>query len=384
MKPARIGITIGVEPNSSIFNSGLNQNLLLFAQTLMASPAVQSVTLLNRGTDEQLPKEFIVPGRAPRVARLEEMTHDLDIVFEFGTSLPLEWAKHVRALGAKIVAFLVGHTFAGQAENPIFERKGGTVFIGEPWDEVWTLPHHMKTSGPMLRTMARVPVLAVPHIWSPAFIEPQIATTEAAGNRFGFRPHEDARRAWRTGIFEPNISVVKNCFIPMLVCDAAYREYPQAIETMMVMNTFHMKEHATFNNFASHLDLTRDHKATYEPRVAFVECMAAHRLDAVVAHQWECGLNYAYYDALFGGYPLVHNSDWLRDAGVGFYYPGFEATTGAKQLLDAWRSEPGVWQHYRAKAQAWLATLHPTHEDNVRTFTREVERLMQSPHGAVR
>ena len=39
----------------------------------------------------------------------------------------------------------------------------------------------------------------------------------------------------------------------------------------MVMNTVQMKEHPTFNRFAINLDLTRDHKASYEPRVAFVE-----------------------------------------------------------------------------------------------------------------
>lgn len=234
----------------------------------------------------------------------------------------------------------------------------------------------------MLRTLSRVPVRAVPHIWSPAFLERQIAAQAAAGRVFGFRGHEQTRRAWRVGIFEPNISVVKNCFIPMLVCDAAYRQCAEALDLMMVVNTFHMKEHSTFNAFALHLDMTRARKASYEPRLAFVECMAEHRLDAVVSHQWECGLNYLYYDALHGGYPLVHNSDYLLDAGVGLHYRGFEASAGADQLLAAWRCEPGFWEDYRAKAAAWLATLHPAHEENIRTYTREIERLLKDRHGS--
>jgi hypothetical protein len=380
-KKARIGISIGVEPGASVFNSGLNQNLLFFAQLLAASPEVERVVLLRGGTGQELPTEFSLPGLALPLVTPQDVTHDLDMVFEFGVSLPLEWVRHVRALGTKVVAYIVGHTYTGQAEGPIFGRAGGTIFVGTPWHEVWTLPHHMKTSGPMLRTLSRVPVHAVPHIWSPAFLEPQIARQAAAGRTFGFRGHEQTHRAWRVGIFEPNISVVKNCFIPMLVCDAAYRQRPEALDTMMVMNTFHMKEHSTFNAFASHLDLTRDHKASYEPRLAFVECMADHRLDAVVAHQWECGLNYLYYDALHGGYPLVHNSDFLRDAGVGFHYAGFEATAGADRLLAAWRHEPGFWADYRAHAAAWLATLHPTHEENIRTYTREIVRLMEDRDG---
>src|SRR5438445_3926149 len=181
----------------------------------------------------------------------------------------------------------------------------------------------MKTSGPMLRTLGRVAVEVVPHIWSPMFIDQHAAELAKRGVRFGFE-HRDRRSlepGWRIGIFEPNISVVKNCFIPMLVCDSAYRQRRDSVALMLVMNTFHMKAHPTFNSFASHLDLTRDSKASYEPRQAFAECMLANALDAVVAHQWECGLNYAYYDALYGGYPLVHNSDFLRDDGVGLYYP---------------------------------------------------------------
>jgi len=78
----------------------------------------------------------------------------------------------------------------------------------------------MKSSGPLLRTVSRVPVFAVPHIWSPLFIQGQIDQVEKDGHRFGYQPHVSSpgadRPGWRTAIFEPNISVVKSCFIPML------------------------------------------------------------------------------------------------------------------------------------------------------------------------
>ena len=55
--------------------------------------------------------------------------------------------------------------------------------------------------------------------------------------------------------------------------------------------------------------------------------------DIVLAHQWENGLNYAYNDALYGGYPFVHNST-LLPKGVGYYYEGFDAFHGADVLLN--------------------------------------------------
>jgi hypothetical protein len=374
MKKARVGITICVDADTSILNNELNQNLLLLAQVLAASPAVGQVVLLNVGTAERLPAD--APGHELEfpIARHQDLTHELDLVIEFGASLPLEWVRHVRALGTRVVAFLVGDTYGDQAQNPVFGRSGGTVFVGTPWHEVWTLPHHMKTSGPLLRTVARAPVTAMPFLWSPAFVQPQIDTALHAGQSFGFKPQ--AGKAWRIGIFEPNISVVQSCFIPMLVCDSAFRERSDAVELMMVMNTFHMKEHATFNTFASHLELTRAHKASYEPRLAVVGCMAHHRLDAVVSHQWESGLSYDYCEALCGGYPLVHNSPDLQEAGVGLHYEGFEAIEGGRVLLQAWACEAGWWDDYRSHASSWLATLDPKHPVNVKAYTDRIVDLL--------
>jgi hypothetical protein len=253
----------------------------------------------------------------------------------------------------------------------------------------------MKTSAPHLRTIARVPAHAMPHVWSPLFVDRDaravdsglrkpaasmgtyVGPANGAGRRirpFGFR-HPGAGEGWRIAIMEPNVSVAKSCFVPMLACDQAYRTDPTSVAYMMVMNSEHMKEHLTFNRFAARLDLTRAGKASYEPRLPFVECMTDHSIDAVVSHQWENAQNYLYYDALYGGYPLVHNSEFLRDAGMGFYYPGFEATAGARALLQAWHEPPEYWAGYRARAADYLKTLAPDHEANIRAFAGRIAEL---------
>jgi hypothetical protein len=129
-----------------------------------------------------------------------------------------------------------------------------------------------------------------------------------------------------------------------------------------------MKEHASFNTLAAGMDLVRDARASFEPRVAFAECMARFSLDAVVSHHWENGQNYLYYDALHGGYPLLHNSEFLRAAGVGLFYPGFEAGAAARALIAAREQEPGFWRDYQSAARAFLRTLAPGHPANVAAF----------------
>jgi hypothetical protein len=368
-----VGVSIFAAPGANIWSSGINQNLAYLLLLLRRCPNVEGLFLLNGGNGAELPAGMGEAVEGVPLVRPDDVTHRIDCVIEMGAQLPLEWMRHVRALGARLVLFLAGHSYASAAEGPIFGRQSGLTFTGAPWHEVWMLPQHMHTGASMMRTLARVPVHEMPHLWSPVYLQKSIAAMTGGSMRFGIDLERRERRAgWRAGIFEPNISVVKNCVMPMLACDHAYRRDRESVELMMVMNSMHMKEHPSFNSLAAGLDLTREGRASYEPRIAFAECMARHSLDAVVSHQWECGLNYLYYDALYGGYPLIHNSDFLRDAGVGIHYPGFDASAAGEALVRARQQGPDFWQDYAASAKGYLATLAPDHPSNVEAFLQRL------------
>ncbi|AIF46107.1 DUF2827 domain-containing protein [Dyella japonica] len=375
-----VGISVFAVQGAELWSSGLNQNLAFLVTLLRDSERVGRIVLLNGGDQPRLPAGLNFDLLDTPLVAPSEVTHELDLVIEMGAQLPLEWLRHVRALGTKIVTFFVGHTFADLAESPLFGKEAGHIFNGTPWHEVWTLPHHMKTSGPLLKTVTRVPVHAVPHIWAPTFIQKRLQGLGEVGRSFGFRPRQPGavRHGWRAAIFEPNISVVKNSVLPMLVCEKAYRSKPESIALMMVMNSYHMKEHYTFNRFASNLDLTRNSHASYEPRLDFADCMTRYAMDVVVSHHWECDMNYLYYDALYGGYPLVHNSQFLRGHGAGLYYPDFDAATGGACLIEAWEKDADYWSDYAACARRLLARLSPGHPDNISEFVHRIEMLVDN------
>lgn len=378
--PINIGISVFSTPDAHIWDGGLNQHIAFLVLLLRQSPRIGKVYLLNGGDSDHLPPGLNFNHLQASLVRPHEVTHELDVVIEMGAQLPLEWLRHVRALGVKIVTFLVGNSYVSQCEGPMFGRPAGAHFRDTPHHEVWLLPQHEKTSLPLLKTLTRVPVHSMPHLWSPCFLDPHIALLQQQGHHFGYR-HIDRKPTppgWRVAIFEPNISVTKTCFVPMLVTEHAYRQQPDSVALMMVMNSFHMKEHLTFNRFASHLDLTINGKATYEPRLAFASCMVEHAMDAVVAHHWECGLNHAYCDALHGGYPLIHNSTSLQQAGVGFFYPGFSAKAGGQALADAWRLDGGFWDDYRRRSATYLQRLAPEHPDNIASFLSRLLHLEET------
>jgi hypothetical protein len=375
MKKLNVGITLFASETANIWNNGINQNIALLGLLLCKSPAVEKVWFVNGGNSEKPHPDMGFDGLGIPLVRPQEITHEIDVLIEMGAIMPIEWMRRIHARGAKIVCFGVGHNFNAVAETAVFPSKQTGIHLTDPTlrTETWGLEHHAKTGAAMMQTLTRKPMVTMPHIWSPLFLDKTIEAAEREGKSFGFKPSQGEKRGWRVAIFEPNISVVKSYLVPMLLCEAAYRSNPEAVSYMMVMNSFQMKEHQTFLRFALNLDLTKHHKATYEPRVLFTTAMTHHGCNAVVAHHWECGMNYAYYDALYGGYPLIHNSEFLLEAGVGLYYPGFSAIEGGRVLAEAWAQPPEFWQDYQRKAKDYLWTLHPENPENIRTFT---ERLL--------
>lgn len=370
MSGLTVGVSVHVTDDAHVWSSGINQNVAFLVMCLRAMPEVARVVLLNGGSGKRLPDALEFGNLGAELVEPQAVTHEIDMVIEMASKLPPAWIRRVKALGAKVIAFLVGHSFTGMIEPALFDPKRAIGLVNLEPDEVWMLRKDLHSSRSLIKTLLRAPVVEVPHLWAPTFLRRQIRLAEREGRGYGFDARMRARAAngWAAAIFEPNIGVVKSCFVPMLACDAAYREQPAALRHMMVFNSAHMKEHLTFNRFATVLDLTRDDRASFEPRVAVPWAMAGLARDFVVSHQWENEQNYLYYDVLYGGYPLIHNSPWLHERAPGFYFPGFSAGEAARQILCAWSKPSGFWKDYRRDARSFLDTLHPTHEANVLAF----------------
>ncbi|KVW83265.1 DUF2827 domain-containing protein [Burkholderia ubonensis] len=360
-RPA-VGISLFARDGQAIWENGIHQNIAFLAMMLKRSERVGPVYFLNGGDANALPAGLELDGLGVPLVKPSDVTHALDVVIEMGAQLPVEWLRHMKALGTKLVACYVGHTYSGLAEKPIFGKPSGHIFNGTQFDEVWVLEKSQKIDVPLLRTLTRAPVHTIPHLWSPYFLDRRIVALASEGLTFGYRP---GRRPWNLATLEPNISVVKSCHYPMLACDAFYRAQPDAVQHLFVVNSMHMKSHPTFVHFANSLELVRQHKATFEPRIDLPGFMARHA-NAVVSHHWENAQNYLYYDVLYGGYPLIHNSTLLGDAG--YYYPDFDCAAGGQALRDAWLHHDEQLDDYRAKAGRLLQSVSIDNPANLDAF----------------
>lgn len=370
----RIAISVITHAGQNIWENGMGQNVLFLAQALQRLDLVEDVKLIDVGDQGALPPQVDMQALGLELVRSHEVADVLDVVIELAGALPAEWLAHFRACGGKVVYMCVGQPLVGLVE-PILFTDQVAFARHDRCDEVWVLPKDANFV-PMLRTIHRCPVHEVPYIWSPQFLDHRVQELANLGFRFGYQP--GIAPAWRLAIFEPNISLVKNCLVPMLVCDEAYRAKPLRIASMQVLNTLHMKDHPTMLYLANSLDLVKHHKATFHGRHDFAGFMVQHA-NAVVAHQFQNDQNYSYLDALYGNYPLVHNSPWLRDAG--YYYPQFDIAAGAGQLLHALREHDGNVEDYKRRSRQVIQAVDPFAQANLERYAQRLLHLVGGDRG---
>jgi hypothetical protein len=368
----RVGISLFARKgHQSLWENGIFQNCIFLAQLLKRSPRVSEVYLVvgGGGGDEADAMAFLKESPVP-VINMDAAMHQLDLMVEMSAQLSKDWMIAFKETGRKVVSMRVGNDYVIDIERMVFDKPHGLLITGGPYDEVWTLPEYINTCVPYFASTFRAPVRTVPHLWSPELLEK--AMREADGDsQFGYQP---GRKRWRMGMFEPNVCMVKTSHIPMLVCEAAHRAQPNITERVQVYNTVHLKDDPVFNGFANSLDIVRHGVASFEGRFPIWQLLSK-QTDAVISHQWENAQNYVYYEALYGGYPLVHNSHLIADCG--YRYHGFDCEEGGKALCEAFAVHDENLEQYRARASQFLATLDPLAQSNVTAYTQVIEQLYQ-------
>lgn len=366
----RVGVTLFIrEGQQSLWENGIFQNCHFLLMLLERSPRVERCFVVNGGpgSPENTPG-FLANAVAP-VIHMDEAMDQLDVIIELSAQLNPEWAKNFKARGGCCIGMRVANDYIIDAERMMYNLPHGLLFSGVPYDQTWTLPAFSETNESYYRVGSRAPVRVMQHLWNPMLLERALSDYPER-EMWGYRPGRDQ---WRLSILEPNICSVKTCHLPLLACEEAYRRNPGVIEAVRAYNTMQLKEHDTFVKFALTLDIVKNGIATFEPRLPIFEILTRHG-DAIVSHHWHNAQNYLYYEALYGGYPLIHNSDLLGDAG--YRYANFDSEDAGLAILQAHAAHDVSFDDYRAKAATLLTKLDPLNPENIHTYTQTIEEAI--------
>jgi hypothetical protein len=349
MAGLRVGITVpsGIEDGvAALWASGVHQNAVFLCRLVSGLPNVAWAGLLTH------------PGPGPsrlaelfglKSAGLAEALGDVDILIELGMRADKPVMQDFRARGGRLVSYMAGNAMVMNLESVANRTPHGEILDHAGYDAVWITPQHWHMNESYARLTRSANVQLVPHIWHPCVIDMLKLRT---GARFEWSPPQGG---WRLGIFEPNINVLKTFHLPLLVCEQAFRQAPDRIARVLMFGAEHLKATQHFDEFCGTLDICRAGRLFAESRHPLVSVLGQH-VDAVVTHQWQNALNYLYWDALHGGFPLVHNSPHLKEAG--YYYPAFDPVNGGRILAEALSGHEGQRDTYRERAIRAIANYH--------------------------
>jgi hypothetical protein len=172
------------------------------------------------------------------------------------------------------------------------------------------------------------------------------------------------------------MAVLKNAWIPMMACEKLHLENPDLFEFIFVFN-YPDSNYAW--GMADSLTIDKDKKLRRFNRLALPEILLKFNEDQampiILSYQLNNTLNYLYYEALYYGYPLVHNSPDLD--GCGYYYPEFNLTKCCEQIMNAYILHNDNFEDYNKKAKKYLKRVDPFDKDVHKIWKKRIDDLMK-------
>lgn len=343
-----VGVTVFLrEGRHHLWENGIGQNALFLLMLLDRLPQVSRCFLVNEGpgTVQNMPCPVLNWAQAATT---------LDLVIELGAHAHNNWAASFRARGGRIIGMRVANDWAIDMESIAHHRPPGQLVFGVVYDQIWTLPAFAATNTAWYANLLHAPVRAMPHLWSSSLIEADGATAYRPGNG-----------AWRIAIMEPNISTVKTCHVPLLVCEQMYRARADLLSGVRVYNADRFMKGRYFAQFAAGFDIVRAGLVSFAPRTK-TSVVLLEQANCVVSHTCDNAQNYLYYEMLHGGYPLIHNSGYLGDCG--YRYRDLDCDDGARVAIAGLAQHDADLDAYRSKAHAFLKTLDPLGDANIAIY----------------
>lgn len=363
----RIGITIGLQSQGeSLWVNGIKQNALALARLLDASPRGHSVTLLNT-TEVPLTPDLGWDLDHPRTVPLKGFDEPLDLLIALGGAIDQATVDHWQQRGGKVVGYKCGAEYVQSMQAVLFHRKmSGPPAYPERYDAIWQIPQVARTTAAFHAVLHRTPVTVVPFIWDPTPLEHSCESLPHLGL------YQSGALRKRVSVFEPNLDVVKYCLYPILATELVFRQAPESIEFLSVLNADHIKDNPEFLGLMGHLDIVRQKRAYFESRHQ-TAWFLAHHTDVVISHQWDNPLNYLYLEVCWLGYPLVHNASYCRN--LGYYYEGFDVDEAARRLREAIDTHDGRHTRYLREQRRRIAPFLATDPKNIAAYDQLIDQL---------
>ena len=289
-----------------------------------------------------------------------------------------QWLKKWNVI---VVSFICGNNIMHDQEDFVRgfrTENGGGTFIDyrSTSDELWVIPEY-KHSLPYLETTRRTKAEIVPHLWTPEiFKEFHERNFKMPEEKLFYNPKTHTGKKIEIIILESNIALFKNAWIPLIACEKLHLQNKDLFEYVFAFN-YPDSNYAW--GMADNLAIEKDKKLRRFKRLALPEILLKFNhnetVPIIVSFQMNNSLNYLYYECLYYGFPLVHNSPDLE--GSGYYYPDMDVAKCGEQILNAYINHNDSLENYNKTARKFLKKVDPFDDKVCKIWETRIEALLK-------
>ena len=342
-----MNIVLTASFDKGIFCNGLQQNIIFLAE-MLKDMGYNPIVCLSHDKSESsdCPADLFVIERKD-LLELE----NIDYLMQTGWVVDNKTIDFIKAknVNMKNIHIHYGNRMLADVE----QADRDTVSVGShKVDEVWISPHYEISTNYFKTFYKTEKVFILPYIWSPKYID----IHESIWNKAGKSCRYDPSRPKKIAVVEPNLNITKSCIPAIMIVEEYYNSYFDVFEKLNVYCSSRIRDKRYFKSLMWNLDIIKNEKVIFCDREK-ISKVFSHDCNVVVSHQLLNALNYTYLEALYFNIPVVHNSEYIKEAG--YYYPDYDTKLGARALNDALSFHDSNLEAYASSAQRVIDRYSP-------------------------
>lgn len=366
-EPKTVFLTSVRMPEEQIWANGLFQNIFILYKLFELAGYVPF--LLVADNKQHLTSKLFEKFRTIDANDWAAKPFKIYAYFEMGMSCGVQIRDMFKKSGAKMFKLYMGNILNIDIEMPMFSP--GTNFCHHlvgGIDTILVSPHydfHQEYAAAINRVYPSV--IVTPYVWEPFFINDMMDTYK----------HRQSL-PYSFTIIEPNISFQKCSLIPIMICEAYYRMYPDKVHEVAVINGNKLVESQFFKmSIIPTLEIYKSGKLKLLTRLDTRSSAKALNDHILIQHAVNNDYNYIFLEHLLMGFPVIHNFAALKN--YGYYYEGEDIKAGAALIDTIGNNHEMLNETYKAlvKQLAWNFSIY--NPMNIKGWTDIIEGVVTAP-----
>jgi len=368
----RVGVTINFGIN--FFSNGLQQNIVILKKLLGELDNIKPFYIWEGRT---INENFVNKDECIAYSDLlKDDSSKLDLIIMMGFSLKDKFINEYKKKykKSKFVLMQCGNQYVENMYYSLFEidKNHSPVDRLQEVDQIWLLPHYKKNIPYMKAFYKKENVVSVPYVWDSYFLNHQIK--ESINNDMQIDFYKLNRKSIL--IMEPNHNSSKNCILPLFIVESFEQKFPNLLDSCNVFCGRKLVKNEYFIKLILQMDIYNLRKNFLKVRNRTPILKALLKYGSIVlSHQQDNALNYLYLEALYLNLPLLHNSEFISEAG--YFYPDNDLEVARDQLENIINFHGENIENYKSRSKKFLDKFSYKNIHNKRNYYNLVAKLFE-------